>query len=405
MQHVDDPLVISAASLSLCCSTMVVTTYLIFSDLQKLRYVELLCYIAMNDIFFSIGTLLGKVEEGSIACFFQGIVGSASCVSSAFWTTVITYQLYLACVEGKVMRHLFWYRVTGILGPLLFALLPLTTNTYAPDGVGNYCFIDSNGLFVMWRILSLYLWIILAVVIQTVLLCLIARRLWILQQDSSNVSKIWTSMWKLAWYPAIFILCWTPDAMVNLDKEESALDQDLSLIAILLMTLEGVWFAIVFFFCNKVVRQRWYYLIRNLYIDLLDRLGYDWRGLLEEDVFGNELELGCSTNDETMKDLSRSASPSTQETRQAGAALHSSAHHTCVQENLDPRRSSGHGTTSRPSLMELGPNAIDVTSEVDYVQPAAERREERNEFARNAGKKEPVQNPMTVEPPQELSLA
>ena len=65
-------------SVALWPSLMVISSYALFKDLRKLRYVELLTYVAVNDFLFSICSLLGNVKEGSFDCYFQGIIGSAS---------------------------------------------------------------------------------------------------------------------------------------------------------------------------------------------------------------------------------------------------------------------------------------------------------------------------------------
>jgi hypothetical protein len=70
------PAVIGASSLSMTMSLLTIGSFVIFSDLRKLRYVELLTYVAFNDVLFSICTLMGNMKEGSIGCYFQGIVGS-----------------------------------------------------------------------------------------------------------------------------------------------------------------------------------------------------------------------------------------------------------------------------------------------------------------------------------------
>ena len=401
-----EPAVIVGSVCSLVASLMVISSYALFKDLRKLRYVELLTYVAVNDFLFSICSLLGNVKEGSFDCYFQGIIGSASCVSSAYWTTVITYQLYIACLDGRILRRLKWMRVAGTICPLGFALLPLTTNTYAPDGTGDYCFINSKGIYVVWKILSFYIWILIGVTVQIVLLALIARRLSILRKNSNNVNKIWASLWKLAWYPLIFIICWTPDACINLDSHDRDPPRQVTEFAIMSMILQGFFFGIVFFSCNKVVRDRWYYLIRNNLIALYDALGLDWAVLLSDeeaaaagcggihslrvsslttptfsttDTAGNQNEGGRSTIGNTDSNVNTKSLSSIG----GGSTLASAATSNYVLRNssLTPGErvdvvKSREGslrdsslTMQRPSLLELPPDVADVEEEVDYIKP------------------------------------
>lgn len=378
------PAVIGASSLSMTMSLLTIGSFVIFSDLRKLRYVELLTYVAFNDVLFSICTLMGNMKEGSIGCYFQGIVGSASCVSSAFWTTVITYQLYVACVRGRIIRGLKWYRVASVAGPLVFALLPLTTNTYAPDGVANYCFVDSKGMYVMWRIASFYIWILLGVTIQIVLLLLVFRRVFDLKKSSNNLSKIWSSVSKLFSYPLLFIICWSPDASINLNARDESPPAALVKFAIMTMILQGTFFGIVFFASNKVVRNRWYFLLRNNLILIYDVLGLDWGELVSKEeasvIAGGAKDVQDRKSTITVDDhfspgpamRSLESAESMRSKPDSEGRIEDGPD---VSDKMDASDRGSHvksdrlSAMTRPSLLDLGPDALDVTAEVDYIQP------------------------------------
>lgn len=85
----------TAGAISGISALSVVLTYFLFSDLRKLRYIELVFYVAVNDFFGSVALAVGPVRGGSIACWFQGIVSNFCYVSSILWKTAISYQVSL----------------------------------------------------------------------------------------------------------------------------------------------------------------------------------------------------------------------------------------------------------------------------------------------------------------------
>ena len=103
---------IAAGSASACGSLIIILTYLLFSNLRKLRYIELVFYVAVNDFIASIGLALGPSPNDSFACWFQGLSSTINFISSAFWTVIILYQVYLVVVQnGKVLQNMFWIHV------------------------------------------------------------------------------------------------------------------------------------------------------------------------------------------------------------------------------------------------------------------------------------------------------
>lgn len=104
--------------ISLFGSFLVIATYFMFADLRRLRYIELVFYVSINDAIASIGkskqqqrssnfvsyfiphkfvgAALGPVPDDTFACWFQGLTTTANYVSSALWTTVIGEFSYIA---------------------------------------------------------------------------------------------------------------------------------------------------------------------------------------------------------------------------------------------------------------------------------------------------------------------
>ena len=89
-------------SISAFSCFLVVIVYIMLRDLRKLRYVELAFYVALSDMMGSIGLSLGSQNDYTFACTFQSIITSWFYLSSAYWNTVITYQVYrVVILEGN----------------------------------------------------------------------------------------------------------------------------------------------------------------------------------------------------------------------------------------------------------------------------------------------------------------
>ena len=141
-----EELAVGAASAIGC--GLIVLTYLLFPNLRKLRYIELVFYVAVNDLMASIGMALGPSENGSPECWYQGMSSTGNYLSSVFWTALITYQVYEVVVnEGKVVKSLYYAHIICWGLPILLTLLPLTTNTYSnPDDENTWCFVGECDL-------------------------------------------------------------------------------------------------------------------------------------------------------------------------------------------------------------------------------------------------------------------
>jgi hypothetical protein len=385
------------ATLSFVGSLSVVLTYMLFKDLRKLRYVELLMYTSINDMLFSVGAMLGSVETGSIGCVYQGLTGNACVVSSAFWTTTITYQLYLACHGGRILRKLTFARVSSIVFPVLFAVLPLATgNSYSSNG-GAYCFISREGddsvRQRVWMVVSFYLWVFLAILIQAVLLVVIAYKLYNLG-DSTRVAKIWTSFYKLVCYPLIFTLCWAVDAGADLSGMKESHNHNLSdqgavdlvIIGTFMSMLQGFLFSLVFFSFNAIVRERWYFLGRNTLVWLYDCMGWEWEHFVsvqddpsappkQEPAAGGGGGGMKQITEEERGSISSIASITDSELGLPSGSGKSDVGDIDEPGGLSAKNSPRQSLRERPSLLDTGSASFKAELEPDYLLSKAERRE------------------------------
>ncbi len=139
------------AILSCVGCSLIILTFIMFPDLRRLRYIELVFFVAVNVLIASIGAIsdfwyfyfhllifltltaggaLGNVPNGSFACYFQGFTMTANVVSATFWTVVIAFQLWYVITKGQTIKDLRPFHLVCSGLPLILALLPLSTNAY-----------------------------------------------------------------------------------------------------------------------------------------------------------------------------------------------------------------------------------------------------------------------------------
>jgi hypothetical protein len=116
-----------------------ILTYLMFPGVRRLRYCELVVYVAINELICSLGIALGGVANGTVACRFQAFSTTAEPVAAGFWTAVIAYQLYYAVHYNGVIRNMLYFHLLCWLWPVIMTLLPLSTGPYAnPDDEADW---------------------------------------------------------------------------------------------------------------------------------------------------------------------------------------------------------------------------------------------------------------------------
>lgn len=260
-------------SISAGACLTVIATYFLFADLRCLRFVELVFYVSINDMIASVGIALGKVQTGSFACWFQGLSTNINYLSSMFWTTVITVQIWLIVMRGTTLQDMGMIHLVCWVVPVVVSLLPLTTNTYGNEGTNeDWCFISNRpdspryGIL-MWEILSFYVWVWVAILVNMVLLIqsriALVKILAVGLQDVLASQRILRKCSKLIWYPRILMFCWTASTVTdiadlfNVDRTSHAFRTAVWLSAILAVS-QGWLLAVAFFAMNPIVRFKWY---------------------------------------------------------------------------------------------------------------------------------------------------
>lgn len=248
---------------------LIILTYLFFPNLRKLRYVELVFYVAINDLMASVGMALGPSENGSVECWYQGLSSTGNFLSSVFWTCLITYQVYEVVVnEGTVITRMFYVHCFCWGMPILLTFIPLTTNTYNnPDDEPTWCFVADRSdsppwgqLF--WFIASFYAWLWISMLWSTFMLVSIVLKLRRLEVVPAVITN---TIGKLALYPVIITLCWTLNTVALIYRHShnrtiANLSTPWSLVnnlGIAGANLQGFLNALVFFGVNPLVRAHW----------------------------------------------------------------------------------------------------------------------------------------------------
>jgi hypothetical protein len=150
------------SSVSAVASFTAVAMYLRFPHLRKKSYFTLQFYVAVSNVLTNIGSAIGVVETGTVACWAQGLLTNIFTLSSIQWTTVMAFSLfsivhYEKQVEVTPLVHAYCW-----LPPILASVLPLINSTYG--NVGNWCWIINTRRTppwgeTFWFWFSFYAWV------------------------------------------------------------------------------------------------------------------------------------------------------------------------------------------------------------------------------------------------------
>lgn len=151
----------------------VVSTYYVFPELRRLRYVEMVFYVAVCTCVAEIGMAIGVFgsSEGigdmsGPTCTIQGLVTHAAFTCSVLWMTTITYQVYKVIFTRTIIQSMLVYHVVCWGLPPLLAVSVFITNTYKPpdDDTQKWCFIGSRSYAEaknagrIWEAVSFFCW-------------------------------------------------------------------------------------------------------------------------------------------------------------------------------------------------------------------------------------------------------
>jgi hypothetical protein len=236
-------------------SLTAVVMYLRFPHLRKKSYFTLQFYVAVSNVLTSIGSAIGIVETGTVACWFQGILTNVFTLSSIQWTTVMAFSLYSIVhyekqIEVTPLVHAYCW-----LPPILATVLPLINSTYG--NVGNWCWvIDTKhtppwgGMFWFW--FSFYGWVWLALISMIFILANI-KYVSLKRNALTLVKGLDRVIHTLNLFPLVIFIAWAPaclsDTLLRFKTDSGTLKS----LSIVLACTQGTLTALIFWFRNDEI--------------------------------------------------------------------------------------------------------------------------------------------------------
>lgn len=247
--------IFSGLSIFGCCA--IICICLFFSEFRKYRHVEIVFYVAINELVASVGTVMGYLNNGTVGCWYQGVTSNYNYLSAAMWTTVISWQLMCIVNGGRKIDDFTWFHVVCWGFPVITTTLVLTTNTYGNAAGGSgWCFIGKRESspswgVEFWEIMSYYLWLWLCIVTITIFYIRIIMRVYAMGLNSTSKTTA-RNLKRFTVYPLILIVCWLVNTVQNISAQGGNNSRGF---AAVLPTLEGFLNFLAFYFTNRKIRK------------------------------------------------------------------------------------------------------------------------------------------------------
>lgn len=209
-----DSLAIGVSSVSFVGGLFVVTSFLRFKTLRNKFAFEQVANMALADMGACFSYFLASPRDRTTLCTLQAVVQQFFELASVLWAAVIATTLSMAVRRRQGMdvswRPIVYGVAWGI--PFVFALLPLTTESYG--SAGAWCWIRNRPpeQSRAWRFAIFYgpIWI-------CILYCgkVYASSAIVLHRLSSTVAgddasvQLKKTIKRLVRYPLILVVCWT----------------------------------------------------------------------------------------------------------------------------------------------------------------------------------------------------
>jgi hypothetical protein len=241
--------------LTMVGTSFIFATYALFPDLRRLKYIELVFYIAICDFLSALGMSVGDVSEENGLCYFQSALTNFSILASVAWTTVMSHELHSVLrnqegISNQLYLHSFCWGL-----PLLLSVITLTTTIGTGD---TWCFISnqtsgpSNTRVGVLMYLTFFVWLWLGILLILTFFAFVAVKL--LQERSLFSGRgVKNSLKGLLAYPIILVFCWIIPTILSAEK--AAKHQDTNAMARVFPALQGFLVSLVFASRTSVVRS------------------------------------------------------------------------------------------------------------------------------------------------------
>jgi len=193
-------------------SISIICCYIAFPALRKLAF-TLVLFMSIADVMAAVGDFLAPDGTRCSTCLAQAYLNSIFDLSSVLWTSCITHCLYRAIRhrDAEVYKYQTRYHAFSWGVPILLAIVPQFANAYGLEN--GRCWIMST--YPSIRFLQFYVPLWLVISYNFAHIVLLMRHLYALTHrpstaDSSQVRGEVQFFWRLALYPVVLVVCWTP---------------------------------------------------------------------------------------------------------------------------------------------------------------------------------------------------
>lgn len=272
-------LILISCVLSFLGSTLIICTYVIWTDLRT-KPRKLLVYLSVADLLSAISYSygVGKIfKSNTWDCVLQGAISTFANTSSFFWTVAIAVYLYIFIVRSNQQLAdslVLWFHIIswGVPLGITVAAVSLQKIGYDASEVSvGWCWVSIHAPdYVLWMLLTGKIWEFTAYLTLPVLYILIKKHIHrahaalseyrpILASSSQAQSRSSMADRKMTLIPIIFITLriWSSLRFLLLLVESPAVQSPL------LVTLHGIGNTfqgaancIMFALCTKPVRSR-----------------------------------------------------------------------------------------------------------------------------------------------------
>lgn len=253
---------ITSAISSISC---LITIYIIYKKkILNSSYNYFILYITISDFLSSASLVIGSDSiSGSPLCFFQGFTNNVFTLSSFFWSTAISYEVWaivrnvdsriddVISYKSKLLHLICW----GL--PILITLIPtiFTKTSFSNDDfTPGWCFYSDNGetdSILFWFFFEFYLWFVVCVFLMFFCISLSIFRLKSVYKGKNSSLNL--LCFRLFLFPLVIVICWLEPFIgdiyfiINYNQSPQTI---WIYLAYILPSLQGLLSVIIFFVMN-----------------------------------------------------------------------------------------------------------------------------------------------------------
>ena len=242
---------------SCCFSLGVIFTILFFKSMQKGNFLPIILYMSISDVGLNLASALGFPNNGTAACWIQGLAQNYFALSGWFWTTILTYRVYCFVRYGRCrLKKRFMHLIAWGL-PLFLTFIPLTTTNYGNDGGGRQTCVYSHRpgsaewLVTFWRYTTFFGWLFICIILMFVWQLITYFKF----RHTQMKALVGRTYDKVYLYPIAMMTCWSLSFCSNALSLHSTVS--LRPLNVFFGISTGVLSALIFLVKSEEARRRW----------------------------------------------------------------------------------------------------------------------------------------------------